>query len=93
VRPGYVRANATSSPTSNIYLSAFSGNGHYVIVALNLGSSAVSQPFTLVNGTVASMTPYQTTSAGGLAQQSPVVVTSGKFTYTLPAQSITTLVQ
>jgi len=93
VRPGYVRANATASPTSNIYLSAFTGNGHYVIVALNLGSAAVGQPFTLLNGTVSTMTPFQTTSTGGLVQQSPVAVANGKFTYTLPAQSITTLVQ
>ena len=93
VRPGYVRANATSSPAANVYLSAFTGSGHYVIVALNLGASAVSQPFTLVNGTITTMTPYQTTSAGGLVQQSAITISNGNFTYTLPAQSITTFVQ
>ena len=93
VRPGYVRTNATASPTASIYLSAFAGNGHSVIVALNMGASAVSQPFTLVNGSVTTLTPWQTTSAGGLAQQSAVTVTGNQFTYTLPAQSITTFVQ
>jgi len=53
----------------------------------------VSQPITLVNGTVTTLTPWQTTSAGGLAQQSAVTVTGNQFTYTLPAQSITTFVQ
>jgi glucuronoarabinoxylan endo-1,4-beta-xylanase len=47
VRPGYVRSNATGSPTTNVYLSAYTGNGHYVIVALNLGASPISQPFPL----------------------------------------------
>lgn len=93
VRPGYVRTNATANPTANVYLSAYAGNGHSVIVALNLGSSAVAQPFTLVNGTVTALTPYQTTSAGGLVQQSAIAVSTGQFTYTLPAQSITTFVQ
>ena len=93
VRPGYVRTNATSSPTPNVYLSAFKGNSHFLIVALNQGTFPVSQPFTLVNGTVTTLTPYQTTSAGGLAQQSAITVSSGQFTSTLPAQSITTFVQ
>jgi glucuronoarabinoxylan endo-1,4-beta-xylanase len=93
VRPGYVRANGTANPTANVYLSAYTGNGHSVIVALNLGASAVAQPFTLVNATATAMTPYQTTSAGGLVQQSAIVVSGGQFTYTLPAQSITTFVQ
>jgi glucuronoarabinoxylan endo-1,4-beta-xylanase len=93
IRPGYLRTNATASPTANIYLSAYSGNGHSVIVALNMGASSVSQPFTLVNGTVTTLTPWQTTSAGGLQQQSAITPTNNQFTYTLPAQSITTFVQ
>ena len=58
-----------------------------------MGTTAVSQSFTLQNGTVTSMTPYQTTSAGGLAPQTAITVTGDAFTYTLPAQSITTFVQ
>jgi glucuronoarabinoxylan endo-1,4-beta-xylanase len=93
VRLGYVRTNATANPTTNVYVSAFQGNGHYVIVALNMGTSSVSQPFTLQNGTITTLTPYQTTSAGGLVQQTAITVSGGQFAYTLPAQSITTLVQ
>jgi len=37
--------------------------------------------------------PYQTTASSTVAQQSAVAVSSGQFTYTLPAQSITTFVQ
>jgi glucuronoarabinoxylan endo-1,4-beta-xylanase len=95
VRPGYVRVNATASPVSGVYLSAYAGNGHMVIVAINSNSTATSLPLTIQNPSPAltSMTPWQTTSAGGLAQQSAINVTGNNFTYTLPAESITTFVQ
>ncbi|MGH9562970.1 MAG: hypothetical protein ACRD3S_16080, partial [Terracidiphilus sp.] len=96
IQPGYVRASATANPTSGVLASAYtgsvSGTQHYVIVVINTNSSPVSITFS-VNNTVTSMTPYQSTSAAGLAAQSPVTVTSGQFTYTLPATSITTFVQ
>jgi glucuronoarabinoxylan endo-1,4-beta-xylanase len=93
VRPGYVRSNATYSPNSNVYISAYKGNGHYVIVALNLGSSSVSQPFTIQNASVTTLTPYQTSAGQSLAQLSTVNVSNDSFTFTLPALSITTFVQ
>lgn len=97
IQPGYYRYNATPNPSSSVYVSAYSGTEsgttHYVIVAINATSSPVSQPFTIDNATVTSMTPWQTTSSGGLVQQSAVTVTGGTFTYALPAQSITTFVQ
>ena len=93
IQPGYVRATATANPSTNVYLSAYTGGGHFVIVAINLGATSVSQPFQLQNGTVTSLTPYQTTAASGIAQQTAVPVTDQQFTYTLPAQSIVTFVQ
>lgn len=97
IQPGYVRYDATASPQSNVYVSAYSGvqssATHYVIVVINAASASVTQSFTLQGCVVTSLTPYQTTSAGGLVQQPAVVVSSGQFTYTLPAQSITTFVQ
>lgn len=93
VQPGYVRVNAAANPSANVYLTAFKGNGHSVIVAINLGTTSVTQPFMLLNSGVTAITPYQTTASGGLSQQSPVSVADGPFSYTLPAQSITTFVQ
>jgi glucuronoarabinoxylan endo-1,4-beta-xylanase len=98
IQPGYVRTDvAPASPVSGVYISAYSNGSpalHFTIVAVNTNTSAVSQPFTLANGTnLTSLTPYQTTSSGGLAQQSAISVTGGQFTYTLPAQSIVTFVQ
>jgi glucuronoarabinoxylan endo-1,4-beta-xylanase len=92
VRPGYVRVDAAYS-TPSVYVSAYKGNGHYVIVALNMSTSDVSQPFTIQNQSISSMVPYQTTATSQVAQQSAVSVSGNQFTYTLPAQSITTFVQ
>lgn len=92
IRPGYVRVDAAYS-TPSVYVSAYKGNGHYVILAINLGSSDVSQPFTIQNQSLSSLVPYQTTTSASVAQQSAVTVSGGQFTYTLPAQSIVTFVQ
>jgi glucuronoarabinoxylan endo-1,4-beta-xylanase len=98
VRPGYVRVSAPATPATGVYLSAYTGNdstgaSHFVIVAINSNTYATSLPISIANATVTSLTPYQTTAAGGLAAQSAVSVSGGSFTYTLPAQSITTFVQ
>jgi glucuronoarabinoxylan endo-1,4-beta-xylanase len=93
VQPGYYRYNATANPSANIYVSAYAGNGNYVVVAINSGTSSVSQPFTIQNASVTSMAVWQTTAAAGLQQQSAsVTISSGQFIDTLPAQSITTFV-
>jgi len=93
VRPGYFRYNATANPVSGVYLSAYSGNGHQVIVVINSNSSAVTVPILIENQLVTSMTPYQTTSSESVSQLSPVTVTNNQFSATLPAMSITTYVQ
>ncbi len=93
VRPGYFRYNATATPVTGVYLSAYGGNGHQVIVVINSSSSAVTLPVLIANQTVNSMTPYQTTSSSSLSQLGPVTVTNNGFSATLPAQSITTYVQ
>ncbi len=99
ILPGYSRASATTSPASNVYVSAYtgqdnSGNQHYVIVVINTATSTNTLTFTLDNASgVTSLTPWQSTSSAGLQQQPAVTVTNGQLTYTLPASSITTLVQ
>jgi len=97
IQPGYVRVNATANPQANVLVSAYtgtvSGTQHYVIVAINSGTSPVSQSFTLENDTVNSLTPYETTASDQLQAQTPVTVTGGQFNFTLPATSIVTFVQ
>jgi glucuronoarabinoxylan endo-1,4-beta-xylanase len=100
IQPGYVRASATGTPVSGVYVSAYtgedqSGTQHYVIVAINTNTTVQNISFTLSDAPtgISSMTPTQSTSAAGLATEPAVTVTAGQFTYTLPAGSITTLVQ
>lgn len=96
IRPGYVRASITEVPITGVQMSAYEGNGHYVIVAINTNTTAAPVAFTMNQGSIGSLTsltPYQTTASGGLQQQSAVPISGNAFTYTLPAQSITTLVQ
>jgi glucuronoarabinoxylan endo-1,4-beta-xylanase len=90
VRPGWYRENSTYNPDGSVYVTAYAGSGHSAIVAVNLGSSAVSQPFKISGGAPSSYTPYITSSSLSCAQQGAVGVSSGNFTYSLPAQSITT---
>ncbi len=95
VRPGKNKCSATYNPQSNIFVTAYHNNG-IVIVALNTGGSAVNQTFTIQNASgVTSMTPIQTGGPSNrhLTQLSSVSVTNNTFTYSLPAQSVTTFAQ
>ena len=92
IRPGYVRVDVASS-TAGVYVSAYSGNGHSVIVAVNMNTNAVSQPFTIQNQNITALTPYETTASSTVSLQGAANVSSNQFTYTLPAQSITTFVE
>ena len=92
VRPGSVRASATANPVSGVDVSAYAGNGTSEIVAINSNSSANTVTFATSGETFTSVTPYETSASGMLAQQTAIGVSGGSFTYTLPAQSITTFV-
>jgi glucuronoarabinoxylan endo-1,4-beta-xylanase len=63
------------------------------MVAINMGTKSVNQTFTIQNDSVSSLTPYQTSASANMARLSAVNTASGTFTYTLPAQSITTFSQ
>jgi glucuronoarabinoxylan endo-1,4-beta-xylanase len=93
VRPGYVRYDATSSPLSGVYLSAYAGSGHEAIVVINANPTAVNLPIQIVNQTVTSLTPWQTTSSASVSELSAIPVSGDTFTAALPAESITTYVQ
>lgn len=97
IQPGYYRYDATGNPAKNVYVSAYSGSEagdtHYVIVVINAGSTPVSQQFTINNAAITSMTPWQTTEQSGLGKLPVVAISNRTFSYTLPAQSITTFVQ
>lgn len=96
ISPGSVRVSATATPISGVFVSAYSSSSpaHYTIVAINSNTTTETLSFVLDNGSsVTSLTPYESTSAASLAAQPAVTVSSGQFSYTLPAQSIVTFYQ
>jgi glucuronoarabinoxylan endo-1,4-beta-xylanase len=92
VRPGYVRVDATKNPTSNVYVSAYKGNNKVVIVAINKGTSQVSQSFNLQNGLASKVSSWVTTGSQNIAKSVDINVGNGSFTASLTAQSVTTFV-
>ncbi|MEU6432496.1 cellulose binding domain-containing protein [Microbispora sp. NPDC046973] len=92
VRPGYVRIDATANPASNVYVSAYRSGNSVVIVAINKGTSAVSQQFTIANAASASVSSWITDASRNVAPQAATSMSNGSLTVTLPARSMTTFV-
>ena len=93
IRPGYIRVSATYNPSANIFVCAFKSGTAVRIVAVNTGSSAVSQQFSITGGTVPStFQRYRTSSNEDLATLGTISSSGGSFTASLPGQSITSFV-
>lgn len=92
IRPGYHRVDATATPATNVYVSAYTGDDKVVIVAVNTGTGSANQKFNLSGASVSSMSTYQTASGKNMVAGSAVTVAGGSFTTSLPGQSITTFV-
>jgi len=94
VRSGWIRIDATANPQGEIYVTAFKdpSSVRFAFIAVNGASSDVSQTFSLDGFNPTSVTPWVTSTTLNLAQQSDVSVSSGDFTFVLPAQSVTTFV-
>jgi glucuronoarabinoxylan endo-1,4-beta-xylanase len=95
IRPGYYRIDATHLPQTGVSVSAYQNtpSNTLVIIATNYTGSAMPQTFNLTNApTFSTLTPTITSANLSLAAQSNVSVTGNSFTYTLPANSITTFV-
>lgn len=92
VRPGYVRIDATANPATNVYVSAYRSGNTVVIVAINKGTSAVSQQFTVANAGSAGVSSWVTDGSRNVAPQAATTMSNGSLTVTLPARSMTTFV-
>ena len=93
VRPGWHRVNATASPATNVYLSAFKDptGGQIAVVAINTATSQASLPLSIDAGKFGTLTLYRTSASENLANVG--TLTGGAtVTATLPASSVTTLV-
>ena len=91
IRPGFVRVNATANPATGLYVSAFKRE-KLVIVAINQGTAATTQAFSISNGALNTATPWLTSSTASLEAQPVIPVSGGAFTAMLPAESVTTFV-
>ncbi len=92
IRPGYVRVGATYNPSTSVFVTAYTGSGTLVVVAVNTNTLPASQTFSISGMSAPFMIPTVTSSNLNMAQQPSIPVASGNFTATLPAQSTTTFV-
>ena len=93
VRPGGVRVSADHNPASGVSVTSYKVNGNLVIVAINANTGGTSVKFNISNGSVGTMEGYRTSSGENMSDIGSFTVSSGSFTPTLVAQSITTFVQ
>jgi glucuronoarabinoxylan endo-1,4-beta-xylanase len=87
VHPGWTRVDVTNS--TRLLVSAYKGpSGGESIVVVNRGSAVNNQAFTVGATMGSSVVPWITSSTQNLQAQMPVSVSSGSFTYTIPANSV-----
>jgi glucuronoarabinoxylan endo-1,4-beta-xylanase len=93
VRPGYMVIGTTGAPV-NVSVTAYknTSTGAFVIVAINQNGGAVPVNITFNGTSASSVTPWVTSSSLNLAQQSPLAVSAGSFSTTLPGYSVTSFV-
>lgn len=94
IRPGYKRVIVSGSAPSGVLLSAYAGPSNAtVVVAINTNASTVSVPISIAGGTAPTQfTPWVTSAADNLAQQTAISVSGSSFTAALGATSVTTFV-
>lgn len=91
IRSGYTRVDATANPQTYVHATAYTNGTKVVIVVVNEGSS-IEQAFSIRNGSVITMTPYVTSSTKNCDKENDITISSGEFTKSLDAYSITTFV-
>jgi glucuronoarabinoxylan endo-1,4-beta-xylanase len=99
IRPGYVRYDASALPQKGVRVSAFgtpagAADGKVVVVLVNENDVDVTLDASMVPAgrSLTALTPYRTTATATFARQPAIAVSGNAFTVSLPAMSITTLV-
>jgi O-glycosyl hydrolase len=94
IRPGSVVPGSSSS-SSNLQVTAVSPpSGKVALVLTNSSKQSITSTGNLFNlaSPPTNLTPYRTSATENQVQLSPISVSGGTFTITIPAQSIVTLV-
>ena len=93
VRPGAVRIDATESPTTGVYISAFKNtDGSVVIVAINNGSQSYAQFFNVSGVTIKNVNRYRTSASENLAFTQSLPLSGNGFWAQLNVQTVSTFV-
>ena len=93
IRPGYTRVGVQDYVGNGIYLSAYKSGSSVVVVAINIGTSVVDQPFTITGGNApVFFTPHITSDSLNISTEPKLVVWAGAFSYPLLPKSVTTFV-
>ncbi len=89
ILPGWTRVGVTNSTA--LLVSAYKGpNGGAAIVVVNSASAATTQAFSVGTTMGTGVVPWITSDELSLQAQTAVAVSSGSFTYTIPANSVVT---
>ncbi len=91
IRPGFYRVDATATPSSGVYLSAYKSSTDVVVVIVNTNSSSSSLNVSINGSTISSYDRFTTSASKSLASDGKVAASNGSLTISLDAQSVTTL--
>ena len=93
IRPGSVMLGSTSSDASVQVTAVRPASGSVAVVLANTGRTAQTVTVSLTGTTPpATVTPYRTSATENQVQLSPISVSAGSFTITVPTKSIVTLI-
>lgn len=94
IRPGWVRVDATASPSTGVLVSAYRDKSaaNFAVVVINKNDS--EQPFSLVleGAKGSSVIPYRTSATEKLDKLPEIKLEDGKLNVKLPPASVTTFV-
>ena len=88
--PGWHEVRLRTQEAYLSQLSRMQRSTESAIVAVNNGANAANQTFTISSTMGSSVTPWITSNTQSLAPQVSIQVSSGSFTYAIPALSIVT---
>lgn len=91
VRPGYVRVDATKSPATNVFVSAYKKDNDVVIVVVNKNTSSKTLTISIPGSQVKTWEAYTTSASKNIAKGTDISG-STSFQVTLEAASVTTFV-
>jgi len=92
VRPGWHRVGVNNNGSLLVTAFASADNSDSAIVVVNTGPEVSNQVFEVGTQMATSAVPWITSATLSLAQQTPVTITNGSLTYTIPAASVVTFV-